>query len=157
MNDLINILFILAFFAVTGGFVRLVERLWGARNAELQRDRRPARRGPRHLPPARPSDPGALPMQRQRQRERGADPDDEHHRVSQHAARVELAERVDEGDADERAVEQGASGGRAHGGDSGLLEVLGDGAEGEDAIARILHGTRAPPAPPPPGPLLLLP
>ena len=35
----------------------------------------------------------------------------------------------------------------------GVLEVVSD----PDAIARILHGARAPPAPPPPGQLLLLP
>ncbi len=34
-----------------------------------------------------------------------------------------------------------------------VLEVVSD----ADAIASILHGARAPPAPPPPGQLLLLP
>lgn len=29
MNDLLQILIILGFFALTGGFVRLVDRLWG--------------------------------------------------------------------------------------------------------------------------------
>ena len=42
---------------------------------------------------------------------------------------------------------------RTCGGRMRVLEVVSD----PDAIARILHGARAPPAPPPPGQLLLLP
>ena len=42
---------------------------------------------------------------------------------------------------------------RKCGGRMRVLEVVSD----ADAIARILHGARAPPAPPPPGQLLLLP
>ena len=42
---------------------------------------------------------------------------------------------------------------RKCGGRMRVLEVVSD----PDAIARILHGARAPPAPPPPGQLLLLP
>ncbi len=42
---------------------------------------------------------------------------------------------------------------RKCGGRMRVLEIISD----PDAIARILHGARAPPAPPPPGQLLLLP
>jgi hypothetical protein len=42
---------------------------------------------------------------------------------------------------------------RKCGGRMRVLEVVSD----PDAIARILHGARAPPAPPPPGQLMLLP
>ena len=52
-----------------------------------------------------------------------------------------------------RVFAQGDTRCRTCGGHMRVLEVVSD----PDAIARILHGARAPPAPPPPGQLLLLP
>ena len=52
-----------------------------------------------------------------------------------------------------RVFAQGITRCRTCGGRMRVLEVVSD----PDAIARILHGARAPPAPPPPGQLLLLP
>ena len=52
-----------------------------------------------------------------------------------------------------RVFAQGVTRCRTCGGRMRVLEVVSD----PDAIARILHGARAPPAPPPPGQLLLLP
>jgi hypothetical protein len=52
-----------------------------------------------------------------------------------------------------RVFAQGITRCRKCGGRMRVLEVVSD----PDAIARILHGARAPPAPPPPGQLLLLP